>query len=849
MDPPAVPPLPPMPPENTLPPVVNNPETSANEVVPVQQDGHDHSESESDEEPPPQYQWQPLEEDKTEPCEDEMAYIAGRDEHSATDRLYWEKKTFFDLNDPELPAGESGRIDWLVEHFNGTKENPNTEVIMRSEIVKIGGYDWRIKFYPRGNDTDYLSLYLECVTMQPDDFEATELFPDTALPFLEGTERLERRKAVSAQVSVVMYNPAEPRVYEYHRDAHKFTKNDADYGWTRFTSRPRYDFHVRDHGQRTSILRDDKLAFSAYIRIMEDPTNCLWAHGNNPYEDSLMLTGLRPFTPLEPFFAAELPLLHFAPFRKFISECKGSKIVFWMQTLLYKMMTRKHSRSYGAPFGGPDCVQSDTTSWLRFLARALRKETSPATITELIGTLDPEKGAALSYNRLKTKNCGSVQKAVDAHPFALEKPALLAMELERQEFDREKRKWEKLTNKVEMETQINVSGALYLLYAFTTHCGDLTSNKFNVYIRPNGPTRPWYKYSNGNVTCLTNKQAAGKHSGYDEPPTPVKAKRHPHHFHRHDVGMRNMYMYRNEDPDEVAQAVYYVRDDYKHHILCHPPVEKWYIPKNVADGIPPTFDGVVDDQPPATAVYERFTEAAEAAADAAAAAVLTESQQALAESQQAPPDIDSRRESFEIDAGYATPNCWQMDGEDVVMSDIDAEESALEDSAPEKQTTELQIDVLGREYFKGHVLDGEYHGPGHIIFQNGDEYIGSFAHSQKSGHGRMIYAASGNVYDGEWKDDEQHGFGKLVEASSGNVFEGGWKEGKKHGDFVLRGTMTDDDKGCCGICYDREINTAFYDCGHVMACKECAGKIEVCPICRKRVMARLELFGVRMTFE
>ena len=36
---------------------------------------------------------------------------------------------------------------------------------MKSQIVNIGGYDWQIKFYPKGNDSDYLSIYVECLNV------------------------------------------------------------------------------------------------------------------------------------------------------------------------------------------------------------------------------------------------------------------------------------------------------------------------------------------------------------------------------------------------------------------------------------------------------------------------------------------------------------------------------------------------------------------------------------------------------------------------------------------------------------------------------------------------------------
>ena len=791
--------------------------------------GSENSDSEEEEEQQRQHsQWIPIEEDKSVPCEDELTYISSKEEHSALDHTYWEKKAFFDLEDPEIMPGESGRIDWLVEHFNGTKEEPNTEYMMRSPTMRIGGYDWRIKFYPKGNNTDYLSVYLECVTMQSLDFEESEAFSNPPLPFITGMEKLKKRRFVAAQLCVVMYNPSEPRVYEYHADAHQFTKHVSDYGWTRFTRYARREFPFRSHGKRQAILRNDQLAFSAYIRIVNDPTGCLWSHGVNPFEDSIALTGLRPFSPQFPWFAAQLPLLHFAPFRDFITRCRDTKIVFWFQTLLWKMMSRKRSGHYSQP---DEYVQSDTIAWLRFAVRWLRRETSAEVVNDLVGSLDPQRGAAVGGNRLKTKNVGSVQAAIDAHSTALDKPALLTLELERHEFDKKERKWKKITNKVDMDDKISVGGTSYTLFAFATHCGDLESNKFNLYIRPNGPLHAWYAYTNRSVSCVTRKQCVEKYCGVDEHSEPLKKKRHstPRSIASHH-GFSGF-----EERDEVAHVVIYVRKDCERSAFSSITEEPWEVPENVRRGIPPKFDGV-EDQPPATAVYERFSES-------------------VSNDPHPPDEEDVRRSSFQCDAGYATPNCWQMDGDDVVMSDadddsIDGNTNTLcgETSLDEHLSTHT-IDHLGREYYEGQMLGHKYHGEGHLIAMNGDEYVGHFQDGQKSGHGRMTYASTGNIYEGDWASDEHHGQGKLTEVSTGNIFEGGWNQGKKHGRFVLKGTVTDEDKGCCSICYDREITTAFYDCGHVIACKDCAHKIDNCPVCRKRVLARLELFGVKMSFE
>ncbi|GME22898.1 Peptidase C19 ubiquitin carboxyl-terminal hydrolase 2 [Neofusicoccum parvum] len=159
---------------------------------------------------------------------------------------YWQKKTFHDLDDAEYTPGSTGRLDWTIPNYNGTKENPNKELVMKSPVVNVGGYDWQIKFYPRGNDSDFLSIYVECLTVAKKDGQASAqrseetAVEDTeqALPsgkpqrpspapapreYQQGPlpllteEPVPKRPSVAAQVSVVLYNPAEPRTNYYRQ--------------------------------------------------------------------------------------------------------------------------------------------------------------------------------------------------------------------------------------------------------------------------------------------------------------------------------------------------------------------------------------------------------------------------------------------------------------------------------------------------------------------------------------------------------------------------------------------------------------------------------------------------------
>lgn len=46
----------------------------------------------------------------------------------------------------------------------------------------------------------------------------------------------------------------------------------------------------------------------------------------------------------------------------------------------------------------------------------------------------------------------------------------------------------------------------------------------------------------------------------------------------------------------------------------------------------------------------------------------------------------------------------------------------------------------------------------------------------------------------------------------------------------------------CKICYDREINCVFLECGHLCSCVECGRQMKDCPICRRPIARVVEIF-------
>lgn len=309
--------------------------------------------------------WADIEEDTTTPDGEELKEIdAAEADYSARDYPYWENNFFRDLDDPDYIPREKARLTWKIKGVRGTPEAPNRSKIMRSPAAYIGGYWWRIKFYPRGNNVGSLSIYIECSDTMPDPDESlpetdftvrradssnslNDSIPDVDLhtpatndsqawmhsykaqypiaSSAETTRETANPWRVPAQIGVIVYNPEEPRTGWMQSSCHQFNPHNLDWGWTYFHG-PWDQIHTRRRGQHRALLNNDTLSFDAYIRVVDDPTRSLWWHPSDsePSWDSLALTGYRPLGDSVINHSAEVAglasWLHIAPFCKIIQS-------------------------------------------------------------------------------------------------------------------------------------------------------------------------------------------------------------------------------------------------------------------------------------------------------------------------------------------------------------------------------------------------------------------------------------------------------------------------------------------------------------------------------------------------
>lgn len=124
----------------------------------------------------------------------------------------------------------------------------------------------RILLFPYGNNVDQCSIYLEhgYADNPPEDF------------------------ACCVQFGLVLWNPNDPSLYCYHHAHHRFTKDEGDWGFTRFLEL-RKMFNVPWDKGATPLVENEAANITVFVRVVKDETGVLW-HNFNVY-DSKKETG------------------------------------------------------------------------------------------------------------------------------------------------------------------------------------------------------------------------------------------------------------------------------------------------------------------------------------------------------------------------------------------------------------------------------------------------------------------------------------------------------------------------------------------------------------------------------
>lgn len=394
--------------------------------------------------------------------------------------------------------------------------------------------------------------------------QSSQTLPD-AIPEIEAPWR------IAAQVGCVIYNPDEPRVYASQKSCHRYYNDNPDWGWTRFHG-PWDELHKRKRYQRQALLRNDTLSFTAYIRIINDDTNSLWWHPpkDKPQWNSLEMTGMRAFDCQEygssAMVAAISTWLHLGLIAENIKKCPIPNEIWEpekrMRPALQELQDILYERNNHSSIEN-DLRLAPLGAILSFYGVRIHSKMDVIMLWENIRRILSFEAAAPNTNSVEEANNQkddlfeqvlllkqpepvdekaatfisnsheprSVQEALDMSPQSYRSwesfpgqhqltkadPAILQLELHRQSYHKETRKWKKLTHQITLDENVQFHGLQYTLYGFIVHTGDLECREYYSVIRPSGPKTQWFKFagdtSRKGVTILTSNEAIKAHEG------------------------------------------------------------------------------------------------------------------------------------------------------------------------------------------------------------------------------------------------------------------------------------------------------------------------------------------------
>ena len=384
-------------------------------------------------------------------------------------------------------------------------------------------------------------------------------------PDLNETSSHDDAWEVAAQIGCVVYNPNEPRVHFGKFSSHRFCAQNPDRGWTRFHG-PWNTTQERRHLQHAALLRDDQLAFTVYIRTIEDKTGGLYWH--QPFDgqgwNSVSKTGYRgitwPMAEGSALVAALSIWFHLAPVYKHIMECEAADPVYRPIRPLHNTL-QEVFKSLNTLDGSTDPVVihgiNEAQSWynegkfdpsgdsfytwdrlveiLHSEAPTKVKDPGSRKIFEKIGLL--RQLGPIYQPQMEPSSAQQTVDCLMSSPYIRDpgfcdyikppssNPLILHVELHRHKYDRNARKMRKLTHFIELNETIKFKGtsaahsSQYTLFSIIVHKGGLKAGRHYAIIRPRGPKSIWISYGIRNerdVVNMTNKQAVQDHEGSDE---------------------------------------------------------------------------------------------------------------------------------------------------------------------------------------------------------------------------------------------------------------------------------------------------------------------------------------------
>ncbi|XVE68546.1 hypothetical protein DITRI_Ditri09bG0076600 [Diplodiscus trichospermus] len=476
----------------------------------------------------------------------------------------------------------SGRFTWTIENFSRL----NTKKLY-SDIFTVGGYKWRILVFPKGNNVDHLSMYLDVAD-------------SATLPY--GWSRY-------AQFTLAVCNQIHNKYTVRKETQHQFNARESDWGFTSFM--PLGELYDPSRG----FLVNDTCVVEADVAVRKVAD--YWSHDSKKETGYVGLKNQGATCYMNSLLQT---LYHIPYFRKAVyhmptteNDMPSGSIPLALQSLFYKLQysdtsvaTKELTKSFGWDTYD-SFMQHDVQELNRVLCEKLEDKMKGTVVEGTIQQLF--EGHHMNYIecinvdykstrkesfydlQLDVKGCKDVYASFDkyveverlegdnryhAEQYGLQDarkgvlfidfPPVLQLQLKRFEYDFMRDTMVKINDRYEFPLQLDLDREngkylspeadrsvrnLYTLHSVLVHSGGVHGGHYYAYIRPTLSDQ-WFKFDDERVTKEDVKRALEEQYGGEEelPQTNPGFNNTPFKFTKYSNAYMLVYI-RESDKDKI----------------------------------------------------------------------------------------------------------------------------------------------------------------------------------------------------------------------------------------------------------------------------------------------------------
>jgi ubiquitin carboxyl-terminal hydrolase 7 len=511
------------------------------------------------------------------------------------------------LSDQILPKVEDeevidiGSYTWEIKDYKSLSDDK-----VRGPVFKVGGWDFNVLLFPKGNANNNIALYLEPLPKTMIDETSGEVVP------------VDPKWYVCVQFTLIISNPREPKNCIVNTSHQRFCKYATDWGFSNFTDiRSLYQARRELNGP---LMYDDKLNITAFVKVLKDTTGVLW-HNFLDY-DSKKQTGFVGFknqgatcylnSLLQSYFFTK-------SFRKAVyqipteRESPTDSVPLALQRIFYQLQrsdeaidTLELTKSFGWDTGDA-FTQHDVQELNRILMDRLEARMKGTPVENVLNktfvgkmksyikciNVDYESSRIEDFwdIQLNVKDLSNLTESFQnyvevevmdgenqymAQDFGLqdarkgvvftEFPTVLHLQLKRFEYDFNYDSLVKINDRHEFPESIDLSPFLeksdgpciYDLHGVLVHSGDISTGHYYAMIKPDKSDK-WYRFDDDRVWRVTKREAFEANFGLEPLDQTAMSKMtraqvQNYQIRRHTSAYMLVYIKRSER-DNVLQEV------------------------------------------------------------------------------------------------------------------------------------------------------------------------------------------------------------------------------------------------------------------------------------------------------